>query len=442
MFNPWVPFSFALLVLLCYMTRRHRADIAECRERTAQASAWLDGSPEATLILDDQGLVCRANPAAERLFGWPPGEALGCELPALVSADPNHRAVREVLTLLLGPANARTHVGDCVGRKADGATFPLRIRGRRIEHAERPWLAVSLHDLGSEERIKNALYRHVTQLVATKEALQLHNDRLENLVRERTAEICIAKEAAEKANCAKSTFLANMSHELRTPLHGILSFARFGVQKVGTADREKLAKYFDRISASGNTLLVLLNEVLDLSKLEAGAVTLHCTALDVHEVIGEVCDELAAFARERQLSLNLPPRDEPAWVWGDGDRLAQVVRNLLNNAIKFSPDGASIDLAVATISNAIVVTVQDHGPGIPDDECEAVFDKFVQAKATATGSGGTGLGLTICREIVSLHQGTVRAEPTHGHGARIRLVLPRYTPATPPLEQALETANA
>jgi signal transduction histidine kinase len=301
---------------------------------------------------------------------------------------------------------------------------------------------VVLQDLSAEQRIKSALHRHVTQLLATKDALQNHNQRLENLVLERTAELSKAKETAEAANSTKSDFLANMSHELRTPLHAILSFARFGVQKVQAAERDKLAHYFARITTSGQTLLTLLNEVLDLSKLEAGAVTLNCQSVNMHDVVNCVCDELAAMAREKRLCLQPFLGEDPAWVWGEPDRLSQVVRNLVNNAIKFSPPDVAIDLSIDLSDKSATLIVRDYGPGIPDDECESVFDKFVQAKATATGAGGTGLGLTICRQLVALHKGTIRAVPTHGHGALVQVVLPRFYPALVEQETSLQALTS
>ena len=129
---------------------------------------------------------------------------------------------------------------------------------------------------GPQTLVKSALHRHVKQLVMTKEALQRHNSDLEGLVRGQTMQLRNAKDAAEAANNAKSEFLANMSHELRTPLHGILSFARFGISKNESADRTKLLTYFQRIESSGQTLLKLLNDILDLSETRHGSASLNC----------------------------------------------------------------------------------------------------------------------------------------------------------------------
>jgi signal transduction histidine kinase len=262
----------------------------------------------------------------------------------------------------------------------------------------------------------------------TKQALQLRNIDLETAIVARTNELQIAMEAAEHANRSKSEFLANMSHELRTPLHGILSFGRFGVQKFESAERAKLGHFFAKVVSSGNTLLKLLNELLDLSKLEAGAVTLELTTVDVRSLIEEVADEHATLLREKQLTFSITPDGFTACVNGDHDRLQQVVRNVFSNAIKFSPIGGSIEATLQCVQTTVAITIEDHGLGIPDEECEVVFDKFIQAKANRTGAGGTGLGLTICREIIALHKGTIHAIPTHNRGARIRIVLPALSP--------------
>ena len=281
-------------------------------------------------------------------------------------------------------------------------------------------------DLTSENQVKTALNRYVTQLVMTKETLQRQNADLEGTVHERTEQLQIAKDAADQANLAKSDFLANMSHELRTPLHGILSFARFGVQRFEKVERAKLLTYFERIESSGNTLLKLLNELLDLSKLEAGAMELALGQVELHSLVFDVVEEYAALVREKNLSIQTPHDSSHAIVWADRQRLAQVIRNLLNNALKFTPGGGTITVSVSENDQMVTLSIHDSGPGIPDDECESVFDKFVQSKTTRSGAGGTGLGLSICRQIVMLHQGAIWAEPTHGQGALVHVALPRW----------------
>ena len=237
MITPCLASALFLVVLLGLIGRWHRQDVAGWRERIDRCQAWLDAFPDALLILDQQGAIARFNDTAERMFGFPRNHVLGCDLSALITPARNVNPVQDVMMLLLPPTLCKGHETECTGRRADGTSFSMRIHSRRMDHANRSWVVVVLQDLTSEQRIKSALHRHVTQLLATKDVLQQHNQRLENLVLERTADLSEAKEAAERANHTKSDFLANMSHELRTPLHAILSFAPFrGSKKVQAAE--------------------------------------------------------------------------------------------------------------------------------------------------------------------------------------------------------------
>ena len=234
-----------------------------------------------------------------------------------------------------------------------------------------------------------------------------------------------ALHAANAANQAKSQFLANMSHELRTPMHGILSYARFGLKKIDTASREKLLEYFHMIEASGSTLMLLLNDLLDLAKLEAGRMTYRMEESDIEADIDGTIVEYSAMAKEHGVQLVRDMPKEPILAVYDRVKIGQVLRNLLSNAIKYIHSGKEIRMVAeeSTLEvdglqqRALKVSVIDQGVGIPAEELDTVFEKFVQSSKTKTGAGGTGLGLAICKKIIDDHQGRIWVEANPEGGA-------------------------
>ncbi len=233
----------------------------------------------------------------------------------------------------------------------------------------------------------------------------------------------VARDAAEKASLVKSEFIANISHELRTPLQAIIGFSEIGMTRASTPERT--ATMFNHIHASGQRMLALVNDLLDVSKIESSVGTFNLAPCDLRELVRAVVTELTPLLQRQghRAQLQLPP--DTLLARADSLRFQQVVRNVMANAIRFSPPGQPIEVDVTHAGEGRCrVTVRDHGPGIPEAELQDIFDAFIQSSRTKDGSGGTGLGLAICRKIMDAHGGTIHAENAPGGGARIVIELP------------------
>jgi PAS domain S-box-containing protein len=280
--------------------------------------------------------------------------------------------------------------------------------------------------------------------------LRRHRDHLSDLVNEQTADLVRARDAAEQASRMKSEFLANISHELRTPLHGVLSFAAIGLQRATTGPPEKLRDYFERIRQSGQRLSALVDDLLDLARLEAGRSTMNCTPTDILALERSLRSGAEGLLAAKHLQVNVDIRTPDTRVVVDAQRISQVLLNLLSNAIKFSHEHSVLTWVIADDvlgpdgsepRKALRVSLEDQGVGIPEDELDAIFDKFVQSSKTKSGAGGTGLGLAICREIVNAHGGRITARNTP-LGAAFDVLLPRTFDTPRPVTDQGDNAAA
>jgi signal transduction histidine kinase len=244
------------------------------------------------------------------------------------------------------------------------------------------------------------------------------------------AELAEARDRAEAANLAKSRFLANMSHEIRTPLNGVLGMAQVLARSdLSPDDREKL----EVIRASGETLLALLNDLLDLAKIEAGRAEIEVADFDLEAAVAAATRSFAALAAQKDVRFIVEVALEARGVWrGDGGRLRQVLGNLASNAVKFTAQG-EIRACVRRTDTGIACTVSDTGSGIARDRLSQLFERFSQVDPTATRRfGGTGLGLAITRELVELMGGTVAATSVEGRGSAFTFELPLAWVGPPP----------
>jgi signal transduction histidine kinase len=269
-----------------------------------------------------------------------------------------------------------------------------------------------------------AVQRDITERKRVEMELAAQRDRLHELA----GALSRAKDEAERANEAKSVFLANMSHELRTPMHAIMSFSRLGLDRVAMGEVDRLSRYFGNIHESGARPTSLLNDLLDLSKLEAGRMEMRRDQTDLSQVVNDCIIELEPLAATKKQRIVFPTPAVAVIANVDPVRIGQVLRNLLSNANKFSPEGGRIDIELQALPDAVPPAVRlavlDEGVGIPESELESVFDKFVQSSKTRTNEGGTGLGLAICRELVIAHGGSIHARQREPRGTVFEMILP------------------
>lgn len=257
------------------------------------------------------------------------------------------------------------------------------------------------------------------------EELRRHNDILEEKVEQRTRELHQAKTAANAANKAKSDFLANISHELRTPLHGILNFSELSINGIDRYDMKRQLDFLQEIHQSGERLLTLINNLLDLSRLDSGRMEYDFADQPLSPIIQDTIGHFSDICESKQIQIDFKPPAFRDIAPIDANRMRQVMTNLLANATEYSSAGSSIRIEISEDPSNFIVSVSDKGVGIPENELSDIFSPFTLSSKTDDGSGGTGLGLPICRQIISDHNGTIRAENNPDGGATITFSLPK-----------------
>jgi PAS domain S-box-containing protein len=349
--------------------------------------ALVENSSDGVFLLNRDGSIEYASPSTVRILGYKPPQWQGVNILDLV--HPEDQAEMDVCWQL-----ARAHAGKPI------------VGVARIKHADGRWRYIEMMGMNRfDDPIVGALvlnYRDITYRKQVEQELQA------------------AKEAAESANRAKSEFLANVSHEIRTPMNGILGMTQLAIESTSP---EQQLEYLELVKSSGESLLTLINEILDLSKIEAGRLELEDIPFDLRDLVNTTVKTLTWRAQEKGLSLEVFVRDQvPQVVVGDPSRLRQVVVNLVGNAVKFTDDGGvalHVDVE-AHIGEEVAVhfAVQDTGIGIPTDKQKLIFEAFTQADgSTSRKYGGSGLGLTICNRVVEMMDGHMWVDSTPGVGS-------------------------
>ena len=385
--------SVANLIVVAIAEEERRQALGRLAESEARARLIVDTAHDAFIGIDSAGNITAWNAQAETTFGWTHEEAVGRNLAETIIPH----AFRD---------------GHNAGMRRFHQTGEAPVVNQRLELR-------ALHRSGREFPIELT----ITSPMGVKNGfffgafLRDISDR-----RERDAELHRAKESAEAATRAKSEFLANMSHELRTPLNGVLGYAQL-LQRdrtMNATQREAL----EAIAKCGSQLLDLINDVLDLSKIEAGRLDIEEGPTDLSKLITDLTYVVAETASRKGLQLTMTVgADVPSCVVLDGRHLRQVLLNLVGNAIKFTAAG-NVQLAIARADDGVLAfEVSDTGIGIESEGLKAIFDAFVQTR-TGAAAGGTGLGLTICDHLIRKMGGELQVESAPGEGSRFFFTLP------------------
>jgi GAF domain-containing protein len=310
----------------------------------------------------------------------------------------------------------------------DEAAYQSRVRDLLVHAGFRSLLAVPLvrdsHILGGiavNRSAPGAFSPEVVALLQTfaaQSALAIQNARLFRELEEKSRQL-------ETASRHKSEFLANMSHELRTPLNAIIGFSEVLAERMFGEINDKQAEYLDDIVVSGRHLLALINDILDLSKIEAGRMELDRSEFDLASAIGNTLSLVRERAERRGIALASAVDPRIGAVRADERKVKQVLLNLLSNALKFTPEGGRIDVRASLAHDVIEIAVTDTGVGIPPEDQATVFEEFRQVGAAAKKVEGTGLGLAISRKFVELHGGAIRVASEPGKGSTFTFTLPK-----------------
>jgi PAS domain S-box-containing protein len=394
----------------------------ETLERKAQELAraerryrdLLEAAPDAILEVDRSGCIVLLNAVAEQMFGYPRSELVGQNVDRLLPAGLRPRHEQHRANYYAHPKTRPMGSGlrlEAVRR--DGTRFPVEI---------------SLSPVRSDDGFRvTAIVRDVTaRAIADEKLNRIHETFAEELAA-KNRELQEQNKEVERADRLKSEFLASMSHELRTPLHTIIGFSELLSEELQGPLNEKQKRFMDHILRDSLHLLELINDILDLSKIESGLLRITPQDFDAAAAIDEVLASIRQRAEQKSLSLRFHQAGKLE-IHADRVRFKEILFNLLSNAVKFTPEGGSVTVSSLEERDGAGFahfSVSDTGIGIPPAEHDSIFDKFYQVGSTTKGvREGTGLGLAITRKLLEEHGGRIWLESEPGKGSRFFFTLP------------------
>ena len=374
----------------------------------ANYRAFLESAPDALVLTNRTGAILFVNAQAESLFGYTRAELLGAPIEMLLPEQFRAGHVEHRADYCASPRFRP--MGSCTGLygvRKDGTELPVDI-------------SLSYQQTENDLVVLAAL-RDITE----RKRLEAH---LEAIVEDRTRELTVANDRLEAASRHKSEFLANMAHEFRTPLNSIIGFSEILGDPTFGPLTEKQARFAQNILVSGGHLLSLVNDLLDLSKVEAGRVELRPETFDLREALQAALATIRPQADPKHLDLELHADEAPSILTADPVRFKQILLNLLSNAAKFTPEGGRITVTAraAQTGDFVELAVSDTGIGIKPDDLPRLFQEFVRLDTAITQRAeGTGLGLALTKKLVELHEGEISAASAgEGRGSTFTVRLP------------------
>lgn len=369
--------------------------------------AALDAVANAVVFTDRRGTILWVNAAWQKMTGYSPDEVLGQNPRILKSGHQSKEFYADLWRTILA---GRVWRGELVNKRKDGSLYteeetitPLCDAGGAVNH-----------------------FIAIKQDISDRKLAELALRESEERARKAASELAIAKERAESADRLKSAFLATMSHELRTPLNSIIGFTGILLQELPGPINAEQRKQLEMVRGSSRHLLALINDVLDISKIEAGQLEVRREPFDLEACIERAAGAVRPLAEKKGLALASSVPVGIGQVVGDSRRVEQVLLNLLTNAVKFT-DRGRVNLEVASDDDSVRMTVRDTGVGIQSADLATLFQPFRQVgSGLARNHEGTGLGLAICRRLAGLMGGDVGVESEWGSGSAFTFALPRH----------------